>query len=150
MNNFREYLAQKGIKLKVVHFSEGTRTAQDASRALGCEVGQIAKTIAFRAGDRPILVALCGSSRVNLDKLSAQVGSSVRIMTANEVKKELGYTIGGVPAFGYPNQPITFIDSKLFRFTTVYSAAGTPNAVYPISPQKLCKFACAHKAEITQ
>lgn len=137
MHRFQQYLADNTIQLTIHTFLQSTKTAKEAADALGCKLDQIAKTIAFRAGKRPILVVLCGSNRVSVDKLAKLVGESVSIMTAEEVKQGLGYTIGGVPAFGYTNQPQTFIDTQVLNYPIVYSAAGRPNAVYPISPRKL-------------
>ena len=91
VTRFEAWLADSGTDLSVKQFPQGTRTAGDAARAVGCEIGQIVKSLVFMAGDRPVLVLASGANRVDLQKLSALTGTRVRRATADEVRTATGY-----------------------------------------------------------
>jgi prolyl-tRNA editing enzyme YbaK/EbsC (Cys-tRNA(Pro) deacylase) len=149
-NNFTQYIDQNNISITPIIFDSSTKTAQDAATSLGCQLGQIAKTISFWSADQPILVIASGPNRIDLKKLENLTGEKIKIMTAREVSRSLGYAIGGVPPFGYPRQPLTFLDQDLFDYQTIYSAAGSPNAVFKTTPQELKKLSCAQIKDIRQ
>jgi len=115
-------------------FPKGTRTAADAAAAIGCEVGQICKSLVFRrAGDdgAAVLVIASGANRVDEARL--------RVVKADAdfVRAQTGYAIGGVPPFGHVREIDTVVDEDLLRFETVWAAAGTPSSVFPIAPADL-------------
>jgi len=139
MNNFQKYLAENNIQIEPVTFPAFTKTALQAAQALNCSVAQIAKTIAFWAADRPLLVIASGTNRISLPKLKLLTG-----------QKTLLYVIGGVPPFGYLSQPLTYLDQDLSVFDQVYAAAGTPNSVFPIAPSTLIKLSQAHPADVKE
>ena len=115
-------------------FPEGTRTAADAAAAIGCEVGQIVKSLVFRRGDDPLLVLCSGANRVDEQTLGAGAGKA----DAAFVREATGFAIGGVPPWGWRRPPTeTLVDEDLLAYEEVWAAAGTPRSVFPLSPADL-------------
>lgn len=130
-------------------FPEGTHTADDAARAIGCDVEQIVKSLVFKAADEPVVVLLSGSDRVDESKLAALLGAySARRATANEVREATGFVVGGVPPFGHSTPLPVVVDDALLRHAVVWAAAGLPDAVFPIAPAELVRLSGATEADI--
>ena len=146
-----EAARQLDLAIEVHHFAEGTRTAQEAAQAVGASLGQIAKSMLFLADGEPVLVLTSGLNRVDTTKVARHLGASrVRRASADEVRSATGFAIGGVPPFGH-TQPLTVLfDRDLLQFETVWAAAGTPNAVFPIEPQRLAEASGAVVADIKE
>ncbi|NHN40426.1 YbaK/EbsC family protein [Halorubellus sp. JP-L1] len=147
---------EHGLDLETTEFPEGTKTAEDAAAAVGCEVAQIASSIVLVAGDQPVVVVTSGANRVSFAKLAAERGvdeSDVRMGDADEVRKATGYAIGGVPPFCHHGDdgPVpTYLDETLTEFDTVWAAAGTPEAVFPIDPDELRECADAVVLDVAE
>jgi prolyl-tRNA editing enzyme YbaK/EbsC (Cys-tRNA(Pro) deacylase) len=121
-------------------FPQGTRTAQDAARAIGTTLGQIVKSLVFVADGRPVLVLASGSNRVDLPKLAQLAGAaSVDRAGADTVREATGFSIGGVPPVGHALPLDVFIDQDLLRYDIVYASAGTPTTIFPIGPADLVR-----------
>lgn len=147
------FLKENKVETKVLVFTETTRTSQDAAKQAGCEIGQIAKSIIFRIGDKPILVITSGPNRVSEEKLQKLISQSLRIEKADAefVYEKTGFPIGGVPAFCHKT-PIKFVflDEDLTKYEKVWSAAGTPNAIFEIETKKLIELSGAKLTDIKQ
>jgi prolyl-tRNA editing enzyme YbaK/EbsC (Cys-tRNA(Pro) deacylase) len=131
-------LASAGLSARVVELPQSTRTAADAAKAIGCEVGQIAKSLVFRAkSGHPVLVIASGTNRVNESSIASAIGEPIGKADAEFVRERTGYAIGGVPPVGHSESIRTFIDEDLLRFDRIWAAAGTPNAVFELSPAEL-------------
>ena len=133
---------RKGVKLEVVVFDQSTHTADEAARAVGASVGQIVKSLVFVTDDvdglQPCLVLVSGANTVDLALLGAVLTvPRIRRATANEARELTGFSIGGIPPFGHRQQIRTVMDPDLTRFETVWAAAGTANAVFPLAPNTL-------------
>ena len=140
-----------GLAIEVRHFAEGTRTAQEAAQAVGASLGQIAKSMVFLADGKPVLVLTSGPNRVDTAKVAQLLGASrVRRASADEVRQATGFAIGGVPPFGHTRPLTVLFDRDLLRFEVVWAAAGTPNAVFPIEPQRLAEASGAVVADIKE
>lgn len=126
-----------GPDFAVVEFDASTRTAADAAAAIGCTVAQIAKSLVFRAGDRPVLVVASGTNRVDEKKVSALLGEAIARADADFVREKTGYAIGGVAPVGHAVPPAILLDADLRRYETIWAAAGTPNAVFRLTPADL-------------
>jgi prolyl-tRNA editing enzyme YbaK/EbsC (Cys-tRNA(Pro) deacylase)/predicted Fe-S protein YdhL (DUF1289 family) len=128
-----------GHREQPVLLESAARTALQAADALGVELGQIAKSIIFRriADDAAVLVVTSGDRRVDLRKVAQQVGQLARA-DAGFVKEKTGFSIGGVAPLGHATECVTLIDSDLFRFETIWAAAGHPHAVFALRPDDLC------------
>ena len=129
-----------GLEISVERFPEGTRTAADAARAIGCEVSQIVKSLVFMADGAPILALVSGANRVDLAKLAGAVGSDAsRRADGGEAREATGFAIGGVPPFGLARSATVVIDRDLLAHERVWAAAGLPDAVFPIAPADLVR-----------
>lgn len=149
---FRSRMAELGHAIEVVTLSDSTRTAKEAADSLGCEVAQIAKSIVFRdpEADAPVLVVASGVKRVSVDKLGQLCGRELEQARGGFVKKRLGYAIGGVPPAGHTEPVTTFLDESLRDFDILWAAAGTPFAVFSLSPQALPILADADWADVAE
>jgi prolyl-tRNA editing enzyme YbaK/EbsC (Cys-tRNA(Pro) deacylase) len=151
----RDAAERKGVVLDVTVFGQSTHTAEDAAAAVGAELGQIVKSLVFVApgedGPEPILCLVAGHNRVDLARLAAVTGEQdVRRATAREAGELTGFTIGGIPPIGHIRPVRVIMDPDLGRFQTVWAAAGTPNAVFPVPPATLRTLANATVAPITE
>jgi prolyl-tRNA editing enzyme YbaK/EbsC (Cys-tRNA(Pro) deacylase) len=131
------YLAEKGIQARVVTLDESTRTSQLAAEALGCTVPEIAKSIAFKAGEGAVIVVISGDRRVDSKKVGSVLGVKVGNADADTVKALTGYPIGGVPPFPHDAGVKVLLDRSLTRFERVWAAAGTPNSVMNLTVEQL-------------
>lgn len=134
-------LRQSGYDCKVVEFAESTRTALEAAERVGCGLGQIVKSLIFRGlqSNKPILVLTSGANRVNEALLGQYAGESIGRADAEFVRAATGYAIGGVPPMGHPKPLETYLDEDLLQYPTVWAAAGTPNAIFELTPLDLQK-----------
>ena len=130
-------LEAAGVRTTIIEFAESTRTAQEAATAVGATVGRIVKSLVFMAGDEPVLALVSGDNRLDTARLSAHLGRPVRRASADEVREASGFAIGGVPPLGHARPLTVFIDRDLTGYDLVYAAAGTPHAVFPITPSDL-------------
>ena len=127
-----------GLSLEVVEYPDGTRTAVDAAAAVGCEVGQIVKSLIFEVDGELVLALTSGANQVDTDALTkAANGTTCGRANADQVREVTGFAIGGVPPIGHLNEVQAFFDPALLEFAEVWAAAGTPRHVFPVDPQKL-------------
>ena len=156
LNNEPVKRAQEALKkfdnsLKVEVLEKTARTAQDASIALGCEVGAIVKSLLFRAESSFILCLVSGDKKCSLNKLKKITQKNDLCMASPEqVKTQTGYTIGGVSPVGLLNNFEIFMDNTLKRFDKLYAAAGHPNCIFQIDFDKLNKITSSKVMEITE
>jgi len=136
----QDTLTALGFGNQVVEHEQATRTSVEAAQAVGCEVGQIAKSLVFKTkSGQAILVIASGANRVDEKKLRELAGEKIEKPDAEFVRSQTGFVIGGVPPVGHAQPLITFIDEDLTRFDTIWAAAGTPNAVFKLTPGDLVK-----------
>ncbi len=144
-------LVSLGITAQIQEFPQGTRTAQEAARAIGTTLGQIVKSLVFVADGRPLLVLASGRNRVDSGKLARAAGATrVERADAELVRATTGYAIGGVPPVGHATPLETFIDEDLLKYDIVYAAAGTPTAIFPIAPADLVRVTSGRMADLAQ
>ena len=135
----REALLAASHADTITMFPEGTRTAQDAAAAVGCTVAQIVKSIVLRAGEQVVLVLASGANRVDVGKISAALGQPVKPADGRWVRDVTGFAIGGVAPIGHATPPIIFIDRDLLGYPGIWAAAGTPHAVFQLTPEELVR-----------
>ena len=129
-----------GLEISVQRFPEGTRTAADAARAVGCEVAQIVKSLVFIAGEAPVVALVSGANRVDLDRLAVAMGGApARRADGDEARRLTGYAIGGVPPFGHDGPVTVLVDPDLMRHELLWAAAGLPDAVFAVRPEDLLR-----------
>ena len=137
----QDALIAAGTDARVIELPVAARTSQQAADALGIEVGQIAKSLIFRAvtTGQAVLVIAAGDRRVDEARISALLGEPIERATPDFVRGCSGFAIGGVAPLA-PAQPMaTFIDASLRRFDVVWAAGGTPHCVFPIAPAELVR-----------
>ena len=140
----------RGLELEVREFPDGTRTAADAARAIGCQVDQIVKSLVFVADTDPVLVLCSGGNRVDVVKVGRERSAvAVRKADAGEVRAATGYAIGGTPPFGHARDLPVLIDRHLTGFEVVWAAAGTPRHVFPVAPGDLVAATGGRVADVT-
>ncbi len=140
-----------GERFQVLEFDVSTRTAEDAAAAIGCTVAQIAKSLVFRAASgRSVLVVASGARRIDEKTIAALVGEPVARADADFVREATGFAIGGVPPVGHRTAPITLIDQSLVALREIWAAAGTPNAVFRLTPADLVELTGGRVASVAQ
>jgi len=132
-------LSESGFELNVIEFSDSTRTAQEAANAIGCTVGQIAKSLIFKGktSQKPILIIASGVNRVNEKLVKEYISEQLEKADAEFVLKHTGFVIGGIPPVGHIEPITTFIDEDLMQYDEIWAAAGTPNTVFKLTPKIL-------------
>ena len=137
----QDLLASLDFNFKVIEFQESTRTAQEAAERAGCTLGQIIKSLIFKGktSDKPILVLTSGANRVNEERISEYAGEPIGRADADFVRTETGFAIGGVPPLGHAHKMETYLDEDLLQYATIWAAAGTPNAIFELTPDALRK-----------
>ena len=135
----QEALGKLGFTLAVVELPQSTRTAAEAASAVGAGVGQIVKSLIFRGANsgRAILVLASGSNKVDEAKVAALLGEPLGKADADFVRAHTGFVIGGVPPVGHLEPMPTFIDEDLLAYDSLWAAAGTPNAMFKLTPREL-------------
>jgi len=132
-------LSRSGFIPEIMELPASTRTAQEAAQAVGCAVGQIAKSIVFRAerSGRAVLVVTSGANRVNEARLAETLGEPIGRADPEFVRARTGFGIGGVPPAGHAEPLTIFLDQDLMQHAEIWAAAGTPHAVFRLSPAQL-------------
>lgn len=149
MARFEDWLTEQDLDIQVRTFPAGTRTAEDAARAIGCDVAQIVKSLIFTVDGRPVVALVSGANRVSPARLAALAGGPVTKADADLAREATGYAIGGVPPFGHTTMLPVFMDPDLARHEVVWAAAGRPDAVFSITPAQLAELSGARVEELT-
>jgi len=141
-----------GLDLQVVELPGSTRTALEAAQAVGCQVGQIVKSLIFKAkrSQRPIMVVASGQNRVDERLVEALIGEPLGKADADFVREHTGFVIGGVPPLGHTERLDTYIDEDLLQYDEIWAAAGTPHAVFSLTPGDLVQMTGGKVASIKQ
>ena len=148
----QQLLSGMALETQVIEFAETTKTSADAAQQIGCSVAQIAKSLIFRAkqSNRPVLVIASGVNRVDEKALEALLGEKIGKADADFVRDKTGYAIGGVAPVGHASPPVTFVDEDLLKLGTIWAAAGTPFAVFRLTPADLVRLTGGRVATIAQ
>jgi prolyl-tRNA editing enzyme YbaK/EbsC (Cys-tRNA(Pro) deacylase) len=127
-----------GLDVQPVRFPDGTKTAIDAATAIGCDVGQIVKSLIFAVDGEVVLAYVSGSNQLDEAKLAIAAGGvTCSRVDADTVRSATGFPIGGVPPFGHDNELRVFVDPDLLQYDIVWAAAGTWHDVFSLTPQQL-------------
>jgi len=141
-------LAELLEEFEVRRFPQGTRTAEDAARAIGCRLGQIVKSLVFVAAGRPVVALVSGENRLDPARLADLAGRPVAKADAETTRDSTGFAIGGVPPFGHASALPVFVDRDLLQFPVVWAAAGRPDAVFAIEPERLLQLSQGAVADL--
>ena len=148
-DRFRAAAATVGLDPTIKTFPKDTRTAQQAADALGCELGQIVKSLIFKAGDEHVLILTSGVNRVDVAKAAPffdieKLGKA----DADGAREATGFAIGGIPPCGHPSPLRAVVDQDLLSWTTIWAAAGAPDAVFELTPDDLVRVTGAAVVDI--
>ena len=147
----QKFIVQFDPKLKILTLNTTARTAKDAAESLGCEVGAIVKSLVFRADDNFLICLVAGDKRCSLNKLKKITGKKdVCMASANEVKDNTGFSIGGVAPVAHLKNLDILIDQSLGRFQSVFAAAGHPNSIFKIKYSQLLQMSKGEVKEIIE
>lgn len=138
-----------GFDPEVTEFDAGTRTAEDAAAAIGCQVAQIASSLAVTDGTDVAVVVTSGANRLDTDRVADVLGwETADLADPEDVKAATGWAIGGVPPFAHARPLRVLVDESLLAFDEVWAAAGTPDAVFPVDPERLVALADAESTAV--
>jgi len=141
-------LAELLGEFEVRRFPEGTRTAADAASAIGCSLGQIVKSLVFLAAGRPLVALVSGANRLDTARLGGLAGEPVVKADAETTRVATGYAIGGVPPFGHAQPLAIYVDRDLLDYGVVWAAAGRPDSVFAITPERLLEISRGTPADL--
>lgn len=146
----QDLLASRGYEITIIEFAESTRTAQEAADRAGCQLGQITKSLIFkgRTSGKAILVLTSGANRVSEKCISEYAGEPIERADADFVRAAAGFAIGGVPPLGHTQPMETYLDEDLLQYKTIWAAAGTPNAIFELTPSDLQKMTGGKPAQV--
>ena len=136
-----------GIAPDVLRFPEGTRTAEQAAAAVGCELGQIVKSLVFLCDGDAVLALTSGANRVDTERLGELLDGTISRADADGVRQATGYAIGGTPPFGHVRPLRAVADRALLAYESVWAAAGTPDTVFELTPDELVRASGADVAD---
>ena len=155
----RKATAESALKLQerigdgfeVVEFEQPTRTSEEAAVAIGCEMAEIAKSLIFKLADgTALLVIASGTNRVDEKKLKRLMGQKVSRASPELVREATGFAIGGVAPVTLGEQPATLLDADLQKFSRIWAAGGTPNAVFALTPDELAEMTGASFEDVVK
>ena len=136
-----------GIAPDILRFPEGTRTAEQAAAAVGCELGQIVKSLVFLCDGDAVLALTSGANRVDTERLGELLDGTISRADADGVRQATGYAIGGTPPFGHVRPLRAVADRALLAYESVWAAAGTPDTVFELTPDELVRASGADVAD---
>ena len=141
MQKIEGALNKLGYDYEIVKFEKSTRTAEDAAERVGCEVGQIVKSLIFRGQEsgKAVLILTSGANRVNIENIKAYAKEKIGRADPDYVRERTGFAIGGIPPLGHIHPIETYIDEDLLQFGEIWAAAGTPHAVFKMQAKNLQK-----------
>ena len=146
----RAFLEAHGLEEGLTEFEQSTKTAAQAAEAMGCELGQIVKSLVVVVDDVPVLALVAGDRRGDLDAIAAECsGIKARMADADTVRSATGYAIGGVSPFDLPPELSILVDDSLMRYDTVFPAAGTPASMVRMPRARLVEIAGGRMARIS-
>lgn len=139
----QDALTERGFTNQVIELADSARTAAEAAAAMGCAVGQIAKSLIFqgKASGAPILIIASGANRVNEKHVATYLGEKLTKPDADFVREQTGFAIGGIPPIGHSQPLKTLIDEDLLQYELIWAAAGHPNALFSLTPAELVRMA---------
>ena len=150
LQKVQDALKTLGFPNQVLELQSTTRTSAEAAQAVGCRVEQIAKSIIFQGKQthKPVLVIASGPNRVNEKRIEEFISESLQKADAEYVRKHTGFVIGGVPPIGHLEKLEIFIDEDLLKYEEIWAAAGSPHAVFKLTPSALVQMTGGHVISI--
>jgi Cys-tRNA(Pro) deacylase len=147
----RAFLETNGVAREYFEFEQSTKTAAEAADAMGCELGQIVKSLVVVVdGETPLVALVAGDRRGDLHAIAAEMGGEhAKMADADTVRSTTGYAIGGVSPFALPDGLPVLFDDSLARYDVVFPAAGTPSSMVRMRRDELLRVSRARMARIS-
>jgi len=136
----RKHLMKWNAHYRIMEFDTSSATVELAALAVNCEPERIAKTLALKVRDMPILIVTAGDAKISNSKFKEKFKSKPRMLTPDELIELIGHEIGGVCPFGVKESVEIFLDISLKRFKTVFPACGSSNSAIEVTLDELEKF----------
>ncbi len=147
----KRFIDKFDYNLKIIVLETTARTAKEASNSLNCDVGAIVKSLLLKVENNFLICLVAGDKRCSLNKLKKILKkSNICMASAEEVKSNTGFSIGGVAPIAHTKKINIIIDESLSRFTNVFAAAGHPNCVFKIGYKQLIKITNATEEKISE
>ena len=135
----REYLRQFALAERVIEFERSSATVAEAAVAAGCTEGEIAKTLSFLVGDKPILIVVAGDCKIDNAKYKKEFSAKAKMIPFEMVEELIGHQVGGVCPFGIKEGVTVYLDESLKRFEMVYPACGSSNSAIRLTLSELAE-----------
>ncbi len=138
--NVQQYLAKEGVLDHLIVLEESSATVDEAAHALGCQPKQIAKTLSFLVGDKPMLIVAAGDTKIDNKKYKNTFHQKAKMIPSNQVEEYIGHAPGGVCPFSVKDDVTIYLDESLKRFDYVYPAAGNGHSAVKMTIEELEKY----------
>lgn len=135
----KNHLTQYGLENKIMEFEVSSATVKEASYAIGCSEGEIAKTLSFIIDDRAILIVVAGDQKIDNPKFKSEFNTKAKMIPFEEVENRIGHAVGGVCPFGVNEDVTVYLDASLKKYEIVYPACGTSNSAVKLTIDELEK-----------
>lgn len=135
----KKYLQQYGLEDRIMEFDVSSATVEEAANAINCKKEEIVKTLSFIVGDKPILIAVAGDSKIDNSKFKVEFKTKAKMIPFDNVEELIGHAVGGVCPFGINKNVEVYLDNSLKRFKIVYPACGSSNSAVKLTLDELEK-----------
>jgi prolyl-tRNA editing enzyme YbaK/EbsC (Cys-tRNA(Pro) deacylase) len=143
------FLREAGVEARIEEFSEGTPTAADAAAAVGCELGQIVKSLVFLCDGRPVVALVPGDQRGDPAKVAHAAGAeTARVASPTEVEQATGFSPGAVAPFPLPRIETVLMERALLRHPVVWAGAGSSHHIVGLAPAELGRITRARSMDV--
>jgi prolyl-tRNA editing enzyme YbaK/EbsC (Cys-tRNA(Pro) deacylase) len=143
------FIREAGAEVRLEEFRSATPTARDAARAVGCELGQIVKSLVFVCGETPVVALVPGDRRADADKIARAAGaSSAAVADSAQVEAATGFAPGAVAPFPLPGVVRVLIDPTLLAHDVVWTGAGSEHHLAALAPPELVRLARATPVDV--
>ena len=143
--------ARGGVAIAVQEFPDGTRTADDAARAVGVSVGQIVKSLVFSVDGEIVVALVSGSNRLSEPALAAATGEPSRAVGRVDTTRSRPRPASPSAACPHSVTPAPSPPSSTAIFSTT-TRSGRPRVHHgtcsPISPNDLVALSGATIADL--
>lgn len=135
----KEYLQKYGLENNIMEFSVSSATVEEAAKAINCKEEEIVKTLAFIVGEKPILIATTGDSKIDNSKFKKEFNVKAKMIPFEDVEKLVGHSVGGICPFGIKENVDVYLDDSIKRFKIIYPACGSSNSAVKLTVEELEK-----------
>lgn len=138
----KEHLKKYGLEGKIMEFDVSSATVEEAAKALGCSPGEIAKTLSFLVGEKPVLIVVAGDVKIDNSKYKVFFHQKAKMIPADDVEKMIGHKVGGVCPFGVLEGVEVYLDRSLQKYDVIYPACGNSHSAVKLTIRELEEASC--------